>query len=184
MFRTADTQKQRGSVEVVILVVVVAAVIGLVAWRIAETQKTQIDTQAAIDNDGTIARPDNIVDAASLGIRLTVPAGSGKVTTANAQGGDTPSVELISEKLKAAEYTCDGDNSGAFGMLGVAAAGNGPQPQFVKELGGTTYGFTNGLTKNCYSAELLRDFRETVPKAVVESIVAIPGQKDAAITEK
>lgn len=171
MFRRKNLQNERGSVEVVILVVVVAAIVGLVAWRIAETQKTQIDTQAAIENSDTApGKPGELV-AAGLGLKMTVPNGNGTVTLASQTGGDMASVELTSKRLKEAEYTCDGENSGVFGTLGVVdTAAGAPRPSYTKEVDAKMFGFVSTLTENCYSDELMTAFRETVPKAIVESL--------------
>jgi hypothetical protein len=184
MFKRKNLETERGSIEVIILVVVTAAIIGLVAWRIAETQKTQLDTEAAISNNQTTVPPQsNVVVVDALNAQFTVPEGHGRVTLTNAKGGDMASVDLVSQKLKAAESTCEGENTGVFGTLGVVDTAEGaPQPQYTKEVDGKMIGFTMNL-KNCYNAELMTAFRETVPKAIVESLEAI-SKPNAATSEK
>lgn len=180
MFQSLDkTKQQRGSVEIVLLIIVVAAIVGLVAWRIAETQRTQNATETAIRNNKTVVLPsDDSILVRPLNISFEKPSGYGNIDYANVKGGDTPSVQLVSERLKKSKYTCKGKNTGIFGALGVVQPNNGPQPKYTKKADDKTYGFTNGLTKACYSAQLLKDFREAVPKSIVESIAPLERKPD------
>lgn len=171
MFKLRKSQTQRGSIEVVILVVVVAAIIGLVAWRIAETQKTQLDTQAAVDTIDTTAQQNNKVAVSALNMQFTIPENQGRFSLTNQKAGDMPSSDIVSQKLRDAESTCEGENTGVFGTLSAVNDAEGaPQPQYTKDVDGTLVGFTSKLEKNCYSEELMKAFRETVPQAIIESL--------------
>lgn len=171
MARLFRTFRERGSVEVVLLIIVLAAIAGLAAWRVNEAQEAQRQAQAVLEKRQAASANDARITAATLGVSFEKLEGHGNINLEEPQTGGFPSVTLVSKKLTQAKYTCKGENSGEFGTLAlVDASSNGPQSQYTKDINDATYGFTNGLTEVCYSAELLKEFRGTVPQAIIESL--------------
>lgn len=84
-------------------------------------------------------------------------------------------VPLLATKLKMASYTCEGDNSGRFGYLSEIKpdAIEAQSARYKKTIGDKTYGLTVTLPEKCYEAGLFKEFSETVPKAIVDSLAAM-----------
>lgn len=185
MRRLNITNDFRGSVEIILLIIVLVAIAALVAWRITAPMwepKEELSQSEQIEQD--VAEKGRSL-AGPLNISFKVPDGHGDIITTDPQGGKYPSVTLLSSKLEKAEYTCKGENKGVFGTLALDDPEDfGPQPQFTKKIDENTYGFTSSLSKACYNAELLKEFRETVPAAIVESLEEINPKSDEEKAEK
>jgi len=104
----------------------------------------------------------------ALNIRFEQPGG---VTIADPQGGEFPYVTLLSDELKEADYSCEGENTGSFGRLELTnTKGFGPQPTQYRMIGEDVFGFVSSLTKNCYEPALINKYRVDIPKKITETI--------------
>lgn len=176
--------KERGSIEVVILVIVVAAIVGLVAWRIADTMKTQQDTEAATNNLQSMppVAQVNKVDVPELEVKFEVPKKYGNISAVKSKVGPL-SVDLISEKLKDAPYKCKGDNTGQFGALYILGGNNvlpaGADQGAVKEIDGKKFYlhvfFPASETLedgSCYSDELMSEIGDEAADSIRRTLTS------------
>ncbi len=166
--------KQRGSIEVIILVLVFAVAVGLVVWRIAETQNTQSDAErsAAIADSA----PDVVakyIKVNELGFSFVEPIEAGDITY---EKSSEKTIILSANKLKEAKRSCSGEPTGEFGA--ITAAGKDepkptPMPAFTKVIGDKEYRFSSGLHTVCYEEDVMKQFTETIPKIITNSIKEI-----------
>jgi len=168
--------KQKGSVEVVALIIIVAVISGLVAWRIADTMKTQQDTQEAVNNTQTIVPPqNNNVAVEAYGLSFKTPPGHSDITVQTTTKDDAEVVQLVSATLKNAEYLCEGENKGIFGNLVIASEST----ELIEEVptikvGDKTYGFERTFNPECFKDDISNIFSYAVPKTIVENLEALP----------
>jgi len=168
-------KNERGSVEIVLLVLVLAVAVGLVAWRIAETQNAQTDAEhsAAMAENAPDVKA-KYVTVTELGFKFLNPTDAGELTyKINGKAGEQYA-RVSSSKLKAATYTCKGENLGEVGTIHVMPKDgdmSGMEPgQLTKIVGEKEYSFYTALQTTCYEPAVQKQFRDTVPKAVMDSI--------------
>ncbi len=169
-----NTIKQ-GGLKRVALILVAVLVVGLGVWWIATTVKAQQDAkQKAADIEVQVKPKTAYVSLDVLGLRYKSSDSAGQVSYDVTTIGDVKTVPLISSRLKLAEYSCAGENTGEFGyLLEVTPAAFGIEPTYKKVVGGKTYGLVSTTRKECFNEELVKQFGETVPKAIVESLEPI-----------
>ncbi|HEX6462295.1 MAG TPA: hypothetical protein VFZ58_03405 [Candidatus Saccharimonadales bacterium] len=163
--------RQRGSIEIVILVLVFAIAIGVVAWRVAETQNAQTDAErsaAIADNAPDVTA--KYIKVNELSFSFLEPTEAGSITY---EKTGEKTIVLYSSTLKDAKRTCGGEPTGEFGAITVAQKDEPkpvPTPAFTKIIGSKEYHFSSGIHTICYEENITKKFTETVPKAITNSI--------------
>ncbi len=169
--------KERGSVEIVILVLVVAIIVGLVAWRIADTQNAQTDAEqsAAMAENAPETPTSKKLELKELGVTIKTPVSAGDVTYKSEDREGVKAARLYASRLKGENFTCEATvYEGELGVLRDMTNDNGTtKPDFTKEVNGTTYGFYSSLQKDCHTEEIVKQFGEVIPKQIVESITKV-----------
>lgn len=166
-----QTKKQRGSIEIVVLILVLAAAIGVVAWRIADTYNSQSDAESSAsmaNNAPDVAT--KYVEVSELNFSFSNPQSAGDISyTVRAD----KNIVLTSNKLQQEANTCEGEPSSEFGTIVVAHNNDpktAPMPSYAKTIGDKEYRFSSTLEQSCYSESVVQQFTETIPSVVVHSI--------------
>lgn len=115
-----NKKRQRGSIEVVILVIVFAVVIGLIVWRYTEAEKAQMDAENAANSSEVIPEPSGDtrrrVEIPEMSLAFEVPRSAGEITYDVNESG---AVQLKSSNL-VNRSDCEEDHDGKFALLRTA----------------------------------------------------------------
>lgn len=112
--------KQRGSIEVVILIIVFAVVVGLIVWRYTEAEKAQMDAENAANSSEVIVTESEqqIVEIPEMSLAFAVPQNAGEITYDINESG---AAQLKSSNL-VDRSDCADDHDGKFALLRTANA--------------------------------------------------------------
>lgn len=164
-----NKHRQRGSVEVVILVIVFAVVIGLIFWRYSEAEKAQIDAESAAESQtipATVAPAKQEVTIQEMNLMFAVPESAGEITyTVNESGA----AQLMATKLAEVESECPDDHDGKFALLRTANVDDANvSSDYKATVGGTEYVLQVDF-QTCYHEAERNEF-DTVAKQIASSL--------------
>lgn len=173
-------QKQRGSIEVVILVIVFAVAIGLIVWRYSEAEKAQIAAENAADSQPIATAPvekKQTVTISEMGLTFEVPESAGEITYSVNESG---AAQLMASKLAEAESECPSDHDGKFALLRTANADDVNVSDDYKATVDNTQYVLQVDYQSCYHEAEREEFDE-VAKAIASTLKRTEGE---AVTEE
>lgn len=177
-----NSQRQRGSIEVVILVVVFAVVIGLIFWRYTEAEKAQMDAENAANTE-MIAEPqitNQQVEVPEMSLAFEVPLSAGDVAYDINESG---AAQLKSSNL-VDRSDCEDDHDGKFALLRTAGADDGNIDDNLKMRVGDVDYVVQEDYQACYSEEDRADF-DDISVRIAQSLMPLQsenGETDSAST--
>lgn len=151
---------QRGSIEVVILVIVFAVVIGLIVWRYTEAEKAQIDAENAANSSEVITESPvserQRVEVPEMSLAFEVPQSAGDITYDINESG---AAQLKSSNLLD-RSDCADDHDGKFALLRSASDEDADVDANLKMRIDDTEYIVQEDYQTCYTEEDRADFDE------------------------
>lgn len=154
---------ERGSIEVVVLVIVFALVIGLIVWRYVEADKAQTDAEQAIANESItdVIPTKEKVKIPELSVMFEVSQSAGEITY---EMQDDTAASLRATELLEAEFTCDGDNVGEFATLQQGVDESDEGTAYTANVNGERYA-VELPNETCYAEDMMDTYQEVAAEA-------------------
>lgn len=176
-----NRMKQRGSIEVVILIIVFAVVIGLIVWRYTEAEKAQMDADNAANSSEIDSTPaedaKQRVEVPEMSLAFEVPQSAGEITYDVNESG---AAQLKSSKL-VDRSDCEEDHDGKFALLRTANAGDAEVDDNLKMRIDNAEYVVQEDYQTCYSDEDRTEFDE-VSIAIAQSLTRLEAENGARST--
>lgn len=165
--------KQRGSIEVVILVIVFAIVIGLIVWRYTEAEKAQTDADNAANSSEIAPAPQSNhqrIEVPEMTLAFEVPQDAGDITYDVNESG---AAQLKSSNL-VDRSDCEEDHDGKFALLRTANAEDADVDANLKMTVDNVEYVVQEDYQTCYTDEDRADFDE-VSVRIAQSLTRLQG---------